>query len=102
MLWSSAITLADLLGSIPGVYIARGGFLGQPEFVMYGGRGPAGVEVYWDDFLMYPVGADTVYVDLGRISLSYLQRVDVEVLPALLRVFLVSERHDRIEVEPRR
>ncbi len=97
MLWSSAITLADLLGSIPGVYIARGGFLGQPEFVMYGGRGPAGVEVYWDDFLMYPVGADTVYVDLGRISLSYLQRVDVEVLPALLRVFLVSERHDRIE-----
>jgi hypothetical protein len=97
MLWSSAITLADLLGSIPGVYVARGGFLGQPEFIMYAGRGPAGVEVYWDGFPMYPVSGDSVYMDVGRVSLSYLQRVDVEVLPAKLRVYLVSERHSRIE-----
>ena len=43
MMWSGAFTLADLLGAIPGVFIARGGFFGQPEYVMYGGRGAASV-----------------------------------------------------------
>ncbi len=31
MVWTSALTLADLLTAIPGVYVARGGFFGQPE-----------------------------------------------------------------------
>lgn len=92
--WSGAMTLSDLLTNIPGVYVARGGFLGQPEYVMYAGRGPAGVEVYWDGFALEPVGGDTVYFDLGRIALTYVRRVDVEVWPSMLRVYLVSERHE--------
>ena len=97
MAWSSAFTLADLLTSIPGVYVARGGFFGQPEYVMYGGRGAAAIELYWDGMPLYPLGGDSVYQDLGRFSLSYLRQVDVSVLPGRLRVYLVSERHERLE-----
>ncbi len=97
MVWTSALTLADLLTAIPGVYVARGGFFGQPEYVMYGGRGAASVELFWDGLPLPPVGADSVYSDLGRFSLSYLRQVDVEVLPGTLRIYLVSERHDRPE-----
>jgi hypothetical protein len=41
-----------------------------------------------------PIGGDTVRVDPGQFSLTYLRRVDVEVLPGMLRVYLVSERHE--------
>jgi hypothetical protein len=95
MVWTSALTLSDLLTAIPGVYVARGGFFGQPEFVMYAGRGAASLELYWDGLPMHPLGADSVYIDPGRFSLSYLKQVDVEVLPGALRVYLVSERHER-------
>ncbi len=91
--WLAGHTLADLLATIPGVFVARAGFLGQPEFVQYGGRGGTAVELYWDGMLMMPLGADSLAHDLGRVSLSYLERVDVEVLPTTLRVYLVSERH---------
>ena len=94
MIWTSALTLADLLTAIPGVYVARGGFFGQPEYIMYAGRGAASIELYWDGLPLYPVGADSVYSDLGRFSLSYLKQVDVEVLPGGLRIYLVSERHE--------
>lgn len=94
LLWSGAATLADLLTRIPGVYVARAGFLGQPEYIQYGGRGGAALEVYWDGVRMEPLGTDSLFIDAGRIPLSYLQRVDLEVLPATLRVYLVSERHD--------
>ena len=97
MVWTSALTLADLLMEIPGVYVARGGFFGQPEYVMYGGRGAASVELFWDGLPLPPVGPDSVYSDLGRFSLSYLRQVDVEVLPGALRIYLVSERHERPE-----
>lgn len=95
MVWTSSLTLADLLTAIPGVYVARGGFFGQPEYVMYGGRGAASLELYWDGLPIHPLGADSVYIDPGRFSLSYLKQVDVEVLPGVLRVYLVSERHER-------
>src|SRR5439155_439649 len=90
--FSNAQTLADLLAHIPGVYVARGGMYGQAEVVLYGGRGPAGVEVYWDGVPYLPLGRDSVYLDLGRISLAPLERVDVLVLPATLRVYLVTAR----------
>src|SRR5436853_80193 len=35
---SNAQTLADLLGHVPGVYVARGGIYGQAEIVLYGGQ----------------------------------------------------------------
>jgi hypothetical protein len=95
--WTNAETLSDLLGAIPGVYLARGGFIGQSEYVIYGGRGAATLEVYWDGMPMAPVGGDSVYHDAARIYLTALRRVDVEVLPATLRVYLVSERHETLE-----
>jgi hypothetical protein len=96
ILWTSAYTLAELLAAVPGVYVARTGFIGQPAPVMYGGRGPAGIEIYWDGLPILPVGADSVTVDPGRISLFGIGRVEVERLPGLLRVYLVSERHSLV------
>lgn len=97
MPWSTAQTLADLLGAVPGVYLARAGFLGLPEYLVYGGRGAAALRVYWDGLPLEPLGGDSVYLDPSRIGLTYLRRVDVEVLPAELRVYLVSERHETLE-----
>jgi TonB-dependent receptor-like protein len=90
--FSDTKTVSDLLARIPGVYIARGGLYGQAEIVLYGGRGPAALEVYWDGAPYLPVGRDSVYLDPGRIPLAPLERVDVIVLPATLRVSLVTRR----------
>src|SRR5439155_1288384 len=71
---SNAQTLSDLLAHIPGVYVARGGIYGQAEIVLYGGRGPAGLEVFWDGVPHLPLGRDSVYLDPARISLAPLER----------------------------
>src|SRR5206468_11972889 len=73
-------------------YVARGGFYGQAEIVLYAGRGPLSLEVYWDGVPYQPVGRDSVYLDPARIPLAPLERVDVIVLPAALRVYLVTAR----------
>jgi len=83
-------TLSDLLLHIPGVYVARGGWFGQAEPVLYGGRGAAGLEIYWDGVPYRPLGRDSLYLDPARIPLAAIERVDVIVLPAALRVYLVS------------
>jgi hypothetical protein len=85
-------TLSDLLAHVPGVYVARGGIYGAAEPVLYGGRGPAGLELYWDGVPYLPMGRDSLYLDPARISLAPLERVDVVVLPASLRVYLVTLR----------
>jgi hypothetical protein len=92
VLFSAAKTLADLLARVPGVYVARGGLYGQTEVVLYGGRGPAALEVYWDGVPYLPLGRDSVYLDPARIPLAPLERVDVIALPATLRVYLVTWR----------
>ena len=69
------------------------GIYGQAEIALYGGRGPAALEVYWDGVPYLPIGRDSVYLDPARIPLAPLQRVDVIVLPASLRVYLVTVRH---------
>lgn len=97
VLWSSAVSLADLLAVVPGVYVTRAGFLGQPGYVVYGGRGAATLEVYRDGIQAIPLGGDSVFIDPSRIPLANLQRIDVEVLPAQLRVYLTSERHETID-----
>ncbi len=94
LLWSGGLTLADLLARIPGVYVARAGFVAQPEYVQYGGRGGAALEVFWDGMRWEPLGGDTAFVDPGQFPLTYFRRVDIEVLPGMLRVFLVTERHE--------
>ncbi len=92
LLFTNARTLSDLLAHIPGVYVARGGWYGQAEPIVYGGRGPLALEVYWDGVLYLPVGRDSLYLDPARIPLAPLERVDVVVLPVQLRVYLVTAR----------
>ncbi len=94
--WMVGQTLADLLLSIPGVYVARAGFLGQPEYVQYAGRGPSAIEMFWDGVPLVPLGVDSLSHDLSGVKLTYLERVDVQVLPAGLRIYLVSERYGSI------
>src|SRR6266571_5412568 len=94
---SNVQTLSDLLAHIPGVYVARGGIYGAGEIVFYGGRGAAGLEIYWDGIPYLPLGRDSVYLDPARISLAPLERIDVIVLPASLRVYLVTLRQRSTE-----
>jgi hypothetical protein len=89
---SNITTLGDLLGHIPGVYVARGGWFGAPEIVLYGGHGPIGLEIYWDGVPYLPVGRDSVWLDPARVPLAPVETIDVEVLPSTLRVYLVSQR----------
>lgn len=94
---SNAQTLSDLLAHVPGVYVARGGIYGAAEPVLYGARGAAALEIYWDGVPYLPQGRDSVFVDPARISLAPLERVDVIVLPATLRVYLVTLRQRSTE-----
>lgn len=96
IVWTNGYTLADLLIEVPGTYVARTGFVGQPTPVYYGGRGAAGIEILYDGVPMTALGPDSVAPDPGRISLIGLRRVEVERHPAFLRVYLVSERNERI------
>jgi hypothetical protein len=93
-LFSNARTLSDLLNHIPGVYVARGGWYGQAEPVLVGGRGAgaAALEVYWDGVPYLSIGRDSLALDPARIALAPLERVDIIVLPAMLRVYLVTTR----------
>ena len=92
LLFANVLTLSDLLAHLPGVYVARGGLLGQPEVVLYGGRGALGLELYWDGMPYLPLGRDSVFLDPARVSLAPLERVDVIFLPAALRIYLVTAR----------
>ena len=92
LVFSNAATLSDLLNHIPGVYVARGGYYGAPEPILYGGRGAGGLEIYWDGVPYLPLGRDSAWLDPARIPLAPLERVEVVVLPASLRVYLISAR----------
>lgn len=92
LILSNIYTLSDLLGHVPGVYLARAGFVGQPEYVLYAGRGAAGLELYWDGVPHLPLGRDSAYLDPARVPLAVLERVEVLPLPGVLRVYLVSRR----------
>lgn len=94
LLFTNARTLSDLLVHIPGVYVARGGWFGQAEPVLFGGHGAgsAAIEVYWDGVPYLSIGRDSLALDPARIPLAPLERIDVIVLPAQLRVYLVTAR----------
>jgi hypothetical protein len=96
LLWISGYTLADVLAEVPGVFVARTGFVGQPAMAFYGNRGVVALELYRDGVPVLPLGPDSVAMDPGRISLIGLRQVEVERLPGLLRVYLISERNARI------
>jgi len=94
LFWTSAYSVADLLAEVPGVFNGRSGFVQSTSAVGVGGRGTDGIELHWDGVPWQPVGPDSTGPDLSAISLLTLRRVDVHQLPGLLRVFLISERHD--------
>ena len=89
---SDITTLSDLLARIPGVYVARGGWFGAAEVPVYGGQGPLALEVYWDGVPYLPLGRDSLWLDPARIPLGPIERIDVQILPSTLRVYLVTAR----------
>jgi hypothetical protein len=89
---SNITSLGDLLSHLPGVYVARGGWFGAPEIAVYGGKGPMGLEVYWDGVPYLPLGRDSIWIDPARVPLAPLERVDIQMLPSTLRVYLVTAR----------
>jgi hypothetical protein len=100
--WSGALTLGELIGLVPGVFVVRAGWYGSPEAVSYTGQGATSVELYWDGFALDPIGSDSAGFDTGRFDLGQFQRVEVEVLPTVLRVYLITDeqaaRRPRTEV----
>lgn len=96
---SGARTLADLLVRVPGVFVARGGYYGQAEPAFAMGRGGAAIEVYWDGMPWIPLGRDSVFLDLARVPLAPLERVEILRAPDRIRIDLVSVRSN--DTDPR-
>jgi hypothetical protein len=94
--WGHAQTLGELLTQVPGVFLWRGGFVGRPEPVNYQGRGASSVEYYLDGLPYVAAGVDSVAVDPALLSISFLERIEVERWPGMLRVYLFTRRHDRL------
>ncbi|MEO7985748.1 MAG: Plug domain-containing protein [Gemmatimonadales bacterium] len=94
--WGHAATVGDLLSQIPGVYLWRGGFIGRPEPLNFEGQGAASAEYYLDGLPYVAAGIDSVAVDPALFSISFLERIEVEKWPGLLRVSLFTRSHDRI------
>jgi hypothetical protein len=94
--WGHASTVGDLLTQIPGMYVWRGGYIGRPEPVNYQGRGATSAEYYLDGVPYLPAGVDSIAVDPGQFSISFLDRIEVERWPGQIRVHLFTRRHDRL------
>jgi hypothetical protein len=94
--WGHAATVGDLLSQIPGVYLWRGGFIGRPEPVNFQARGATSAEYYLDGLPYVAAGVDSVAVDPALFSISFLDRIEVERWPGLLRIHLFTRRHDRL------
>ena len=94
--WHNSETLSDLLTKVPGVFVWRGGWVGRPEPINFQGRAAGSTEFLIDGVPFLPLGPDSVSVDPSLMPLSFFDRVEVERLPALLRVHLFTRRHDRI------
>jgi hypothetical protein len=88
---SGAYTLGELLRDVPGVFLARAGWYGLPEVLHVAGQGASSLELYWDGYALDPMGDDSAGLDVGRIALGLFSRVEVEVLPTVLRVYLISD-----------
>lgn len=101
ILWTNAETLGDLLQEVPGVFLWRGGWFGQPEYVNYRGRGTASVEYWLDGLLLPALGPDSLAFDPATMALSFLDRVEIEQLPGRLRVYLYTRRNDRLSARSR-
>jgi hypothetical protein len=91
-LWfSGALTLGELLARVPGAMLVRAGWFGRPEVIHYAGQGATSVVLVLDGFVLDPLGQDSTGLDLNQIDLGLLRRVEVEVLPSQLRVYLFTD-----------
>jgi hypothetical protein len=90
----NAETLGDVLATIPGVYLWRGGWAGRPEMPNYSGRGATSVEYFVDGIQWTPMGPDSLAVDPSQLPMGLLDRIEIEQYPGLLRVHLFYHRHD--------
>jgi len=91
LIFSGAQTLGELLQHVPGAFLVRAGWYGLPEVVHYAGQGATSVEVVWDGYALDPLGEDSAGLDLERIPLGLFRRVELEVLPTVIRVYLISD-----------
>jgi len=89
--FSGALTLGEVLRLIPGVQMVRLGWFGLPELVMVAGQGAASLEVDVDGFRQDNLGLDSAGFDVSRFPIGMYSRIEVEVLPTVLRVHLVTE-----------
>jgi len=92
--YMNAESLGDILGTIPGVYLWRGGWTGRPEPANYAGRGATSVEYVVDGIPWTPMGPDSVGVDPSLLPIGLLDRIEIEQYPGLLRVHLFYRQHN--------
>lgn len=95
ILWHNAETVSDVLTKVPGVFLLRGGWAGRPELPAYQAHGASSVEYVLDGIPYHPMGQDSLMVDPSLLPLSFIDRIEIERLPGLLRVLLFTHRHDR-------
>jgi hypothetical protein len=90
----NAETVGDVLSEIPGVFMWRGGWLGRAELPNFLGRGATSVEWIVDGVPYTPMGLDSLSVDPTTLPLGFVERIEVERLPGLLRVHLMLRQHN--------
>jgi len=95
IVWHNAETVSDVLTKVPGVFLLRGGWAGRPELPAYQAHGASSVEYLLDGIPYLPMGQDSLMVDPSMLPLSFIDRIEIERLPGLLRVLLFTHRHDR-------
>lgn len=89
----NAESVGDLLATIDGVFLWRGGWIGRAEAVNYGGRGATSVEYLIDGVPYVAMGRDSLAIDPSLFPLSMLERIEIDRLPGMLRVNLMLRHH---------
>ena len=93
--WAPAQSVGELLQRVAGVFLERSDWIGSPELPNVFGHGASSVSYELDCVPMLALGVDSVAVDPSPWPLGFLDRVEVETSPGLMRVFLFTRRHDR-------
>lgn len=90
----NAETVGDVLSEVPGVFLWRGGWLGRAEAPNYLGRGATSVEWVIDGVPYTQLGFDSLTVDPSLLPIGWVDRIEIEQLPGLLRVHLMFREQD--------
>ncbi|MEK6688539.1 MAG: TonB-dependent receptor plug domain-containing protein [Gemmatimonadota bacterium] len=90
----NAETIGDVISEVPGVFLWRGGWLGRPELPNYLGRGATSVEWLIDGVPFTQLGFDSLTVDPSLLPIGWVDRIEIEQLPGLLRVHLMFREQE--------